>query len=206
MAIDSRGFQQIKDQMTGQLGAYSEPNALKLTDAERRAIEQAHQPLKGTRFQVNGHYNYCTLDELQELLFGFARSTAIMDTRQSLSRNSPAVDTDQDPETAQMIYALFKYNVRVPTKALPVKIDFTTIKYGLPASVVEALGTERARDLLRNDLLAFLRPFQGAAALWRTPPEVERHGDEGSIGIYARVHLMLAHEYEVLLPPELRKP
>lgn len=156
----------------------------------------AAAPRSGS-FHINGEHRF-SIDDVHRELFGFGfHDRALTTTR--------GTQEEPDAETATRVFALFKYNIRpAPLSRAFDGSKYATVAMKLPRSLVDMLGPDKARVALQNELLGLLEPFRGAAAFWRQPPMVEDCGSAG-MGIYARVHLMLAHEYEMLFPVEMKE-
>jgi hypothetical protein len=169
-----------------------------LSKEDQKALKLADEraPAAGS-FSIDGKRDHYSYDDVHAALFGFSLRSAFTDRR--LERLKGAKE-EQDTETAQRIFALFKYNVSaMPLSTAVDGVKFATLDMGIPRSIVEVLGVAKTRKVLQDEMVAFLTPFQDAAAFWRVAPMIEDKGDVG-MAIYARVHLMLAHEYEMLLP------
>lgn len=164
-----------------------------MSGKESEALKRADQaaPRSGS-FHINGEHRF-SLDDVHRELFGYG----MLEHRFKSKRGA---HEEADTETEQRVFALFKYNIRpAPLSHAFDGSKYATVAMKLPRSIVDILGPDKARVALQNELLGLLEPFQGAAAFWRQPPVVEDCGPSG-MGIYARVHMMLAHEYEELLP------
>lgn len=173
------------------------------TKDEEALLALRDQPAHAARnFTINGDLYHCTQDDVHTALFGFAIQDAVSDNRIG-RRHREGADKLTDPATAEAIFKLFQYNVVTGPHLPPLAIkDFAVLKMFLTPTVVEAIGgKERSKALLLGELTKMLEPFRGAAAVWRVPPEIE--DSEQGIGIYARVRLLLAKEYEQLLAREI---
>jgi hypothetical protein len=116
--------------------------------------------------------------------------------------NWSVAERGSDPETEQAVCSLFARNVAGYTGA---KSQFggmfVTVSERCHPCFEEALGTERAKAILRKVVVDTLEPYKGSVAVCRRWPEIIRDAGGGLV-VHMRLHLMTQADLDMFAPQE----
>ena len=105
----------------------------------------------------------------------------------------------KDEETQLQVCALFSRNIPGFTSAQSqFGKKYVTWRMSCPASFERSMGTEKARQALRDAAIEHLEPFKGMVAVWRAWPRIERP-ENGELKLLMRLHLMTGEAYQAFV-------
>lgn len=113
----------------------------------------------------------------------------------------PRSSRGEDPETEAEICAHFVRNISGYTCGVSQYGQaYVAFRLSCPPRFEEAVGTEKAKAVLRQMACDAVEPFKGSVAVWRKWPRV--HRSHGALFLDFRFHLMTVDELEALAPTD----
>lgn len=105
----------------------------------------------------------------------------------------------KDEETQLQVCALFSRNIAGFTSHhSQFGKKYITWRMACPASFERAMGTEKAKQALRDAAIEHMESFKGKIAVWRSWPRIERP-ENGELKLFMRLHLMTEEAYQAFV-------
>lgn len=122
-----------------------------------------------------------------------------MGYRADIAEDRHGLTQSTDPETSDAVTSLFRRNLRgASMQRSQYGLEYLGWHCRCSTHTEEAIGTDKAKDILRQEARDALEVFAGThpVAVWRFWPAIERCEKTKRLALYMRVHVMTEQDFQ----------